>query len=104
MTTQPTGPQTGFEETLISTVRGLVPRRAVQVLDFARWLQTQSVDDDWLHENVSPEELTAEDSAWDQVYLENRETFRSMAREALEEYEAGATREMFVEDGKLSAR
>lgn len=104
MKTRSTGPQAGFEEALLNTVAGLPPHRAAQVLDFARWMRTQADADEQSAEDITPQELAAEDAAWDQVYLENRDMFRAMAREALEEYEAGETETMAIEDGKLSAR
>ena len=104
MTTQFTGLQVGFEEALLGAVRGLPPQRAVQVLDFARWLRTQSESDEWLVEDVTGDDLQAEDAHWDQFYAQNRHTFRAMAREAVEQYEAGETQEMTIEEGKLSAR
>lgn len=103
MTTQLTRLQVGFEEALLGAVRGLPPQRAVQVLDFARWLRTQAEPGESLTDDTT-EKLQVEEALWDQVYLENRETFRVMAREALEQYEAGETQEMFIRDGRLSAR
>jgi hypothetical protein len=96
--------QISFEEALLGTVRGLPPQRAVQVLDFARWLRTQSESDEWLVENRTMDDLQAEDAHWDQFYAQNRDTFRAMAREAVEQYEAGETQEMVIKEGKLSAQ
>jgi hypothetical protein len=103
MTTQFTGLLVGFEEALLGAVRSLPPQRAVQVLDFARWLRTQPGPGESPGDDAT-EHLQVEEALWDQVYLENRETFRMMAREALEEYDAGETQEMFIKDGRLSAR
>ena len=77
-------PPIGFENALLGAVRGLPPQRVVQVLDFARWLQTQP-DLSASFTDIEIEDLVAEDDLWDQFYLENRETFRAMAREALEQ-------------------
>ena len=104
MTTQSMDLQISFEEALLGTVRGLPPQRAVQVLDFARWLRTQSESDRGPVEDLAENDLQAEDAHWDQFYRQNRDTFRSMAREAVEQYEAGETQEMVIEEGKLSAR
>lgn len=104
MTTQSVDLQIGFEKALLGAVRGLPPQRALQVLDFARWLRTQSESDKWLVEDLAVDDLQAEDAHWDQFYAQNRDTFRAMAREAVEQYEAGETQEMIIEEGKLSAR
>jgi hypothetical protein len=82
--TQSTVIQVGIEEALLGVVRRLPPHRAVQVLDFARWLQTQPEPSLWLTD-IEIEDLAAQDDSWNQFYLENRETFRAMAREALEQ-------------------
>lgn len=104
MTTQTNDRQIGFEKALLGAVRGLSPQRAVQVLDFARWLRTQPAPDEWFDEDLTMDDLQAEDAHWDQFYAQNRDAFRVMAREAVEQYEAGETQEMVIEEGKLSAR
>lgn len=104
MTTQSRDLQVGFEEALLGEVRSLPPQRAVQVLDFARWLRTQSESEERLIGDLTVDNLQAEDAGWDQFYAQNRDTFRAMAREAVEQYEAGETQEMVIEEGELSAR
>jgi hypothetical protein len=93
-----------FEQALITIVRTLPPRRAAQVLDFARWLQTQPAPDKKFEEELTPDELEREEKAWEQVYMANRDHFREMAREALKDLEAGETLEMVIENGKIAAR
>lgn len=93
-----------FEQILIKTIRQLQPGRATEVLDFARWLEAQPTLDELLHEDVTPDELEQEEKAWEQAYLANREEFRAMARQALDDLDAGETLEMVIENGKLAAR
>ena len=93
-----------IEQTLINTIRTLHPQRMVQVLDFARWLQTQPNLDDIIDEELSEAELEAEDAAWELEYQANQEEFRAMARQALEEIESGETLGMVVKDGKIYPR
>lgn len=83
------------EKKLLELLRALPPQRVSQVLDFARWLQTQPLEDEDLAE------LETEDAAWEASYLENRETFRAMAQEALVEAETGATLDMVIEAGHI---
>ncbi|MBM3134032.1 MAG: hypothetical protein FJZ89_01840 [Chloroflexi bacterium] len=97
MAIQPTSQYATVEQALLKVLRALPPRRAAQVLDFARWLQTQPVPDEL-------SELELEEKSWEQFYLANRDHFRAMARQALDDLEAGETLEMVIEDGKVIAR
>lgn len=83
------------EKKLLEVLRALPPQRVNQVLDFARWLQTQPLEEEDLAE------LEAEDAAWEASYLENQETFRAMAQKALAEAEGGATLDMVIEAGRI---
>jgi hypothetical protein len=103
METQPILSSPTFEQALIKIVRALHPHRAAQVLDFARWLQTQPAPDK-KEEEITPDELECEEKAWEQTYLANRDHFRAMAKQALNDLEAGETMEMVVENGKIVAR
>jgi len=78
MTTQHVRQPASVESTLMDVVKTLHPRRAAQVLDFARWLKTQPAPDDELSHNATETEMELEEKAWEQVYLANRDTFRSM--------------------------
>jgi hypothetical protein len=93
-----------LERSLIHTLKTLHPRRAAEVLDFARWLQTQPVPDEPGNEVVTEQELEAEESAWEASYLANRDAFRAMAREALSELDAGETMEITLENGGIRPR
>ncbi len=77
---------------LIETVETLDDVRAMQVLDFARWLQTQPAASDM------------EETAWEEAYLRQKDAFRKMAEEALLEFEAGVTLEMTMEDDYIQIR
>jgi hypothetical protein len=92
------------ERLLLETVRGLSTQRVVQVLDFARWLHTQSISEEFLDENMTEAELEAEESSWQATFEANKDTFRAMAREALDELDAGETLEMVLVDGKIQPR
>ncbi len=100
METQTTWQVSPFEKTVLKTIRTLPDERARQVLDFARWLQTQPD----LSEEISEEELEAEESAWEEVYLTNQESFRAMAQQALGDLKTGNTLEMVIDKGKVTTR
>ena len=88
------------EQLLLEAVKALPPQRVNQVLDFARWLQTQPAPEDVENEDITE----AEEAAWQRTYLANREEFRSMARQALQDLDAGETLEMVIEDDKIYPR
>ena len=83
-----------IEQMLMETVHTLDSRRAAQVLDFARWLQTQSETD----------EDQAEEEAWETAYMQNKDEFRAMAQQALDDLDAGETLEMTIENGVILPR
>lgn len=90
-----------LEQALVRTIRTLHPRRVVEVLDFARWLQTQPAVDEFTAEMLTAEELEEEEKAWQAAYDANREEFRAMARDALNELDRGETLGMVVREGKI---
>lgn len=92
------------ERMLLETVRDLPSQRVAQVLDFARWLRTQSTADEFLDEDMTEIDLEAEEAAWQATYEANKESFRAMARQALSELDAGEAMEMVVVDGKIYPR
>lgn len=90
-----------LEKSLMETIRTLHPRRVAEVLDFARWLQTQPAVDEFTAETLTAAELEEEEKAWQAAYDANRDEFRALAREALSELDAGETMGMAVRDGKI---
>ena len=104
MTIQPAPQPAAWELALIDVVKTLPPRRAAQVLDFARWLQTQPAPDEELSDTADPIEIEREEKAWEQTYWANRDEFRAMARQALVDLDDGETLEMAIVDGKVTAR
>ena len=92
MTVQSSLQPTSLEQMLIAAVRQLTPERAVQVLDFARWLSTQN-----------QAELEQEEQDWENTYAANRATFRKLAEQALTELDDGQTVELKTQHGKLTS-
>ncbi len=85
--------QAAYEQTLLSIVRSLPPGRLVELLDFARFLQTLAND-------------PAEEK-WDQLLArpEAQRTMVDMAREAREDFRAGRTTDIGItKDGRLAPK
>lgn len=79
MTTQSARQPAALELALIDVVRTLPSRRVLQVLDFARWLQTQLAPDE---DHAAQAAMEQEEKTWEQAYMANRDDFRAMARQA----------------------
>jgi len=79
-----------YEQTLLSIARTLPPESALELIDFARFLQTQSQNDQ---------------DRWDQLFArpEAQLAMLDMAREAREDYHASRTTDIAItEDGRLA--
>lgn len=81
--------------------------RAVQVYEFARFLQSQPTypppimldDEDWLQD--SEETMAAEDARWEATYTRHHDRFAALAATAQAEIAAGSTKPMFANDGTV---
>ncbi len=104
MTTKSAHLPASLERTLLDVVRALPSGRALQVLDFARWLQTQLSPEENEGSKTAHAELEREEKVWEQTYNANRDDFRAMARQALSDLDTGETLEMVIADGKVKAR
>lgn len=103
MESQATSPAETTLQTLIRIVRTLPTERVSQVVDFARFIQLQTLTDtSELDQEETEEEIRASEEKWDQLLArpEAQSVLLAMANEAIEEYRAGRTTEMiFTEDG-----
>lgn len=93
-----------YEQTLVSIVRSLSPSRAAQLVDFARFLEAQSLADE-LATGESTDEIEAENVQWDALLAsdEAQSLLERLAEEALAEHRAGRTRPMiFTDDGQIA--
>jgi hypothetical protein len=91
-----------LERAIVEVVKVLPTWQAVQVLDYARWLQTQpagiKLDDE------AQRALELEERSWTRAYEAKRAEYRQMAHQALADLANGDTRLMVVDNGKLEAR
>ena len=99
-----------YEQTVINIIRNLPPERILQLIDFARFLEFQSVHkngDDPLdkEETETEEEIRTSEEKWDELFdkPEAKRAMREMAHEALEDYRAGRTTDLAItKDGRLA--
>ena len=107
METQTVSKPVTSEQKLIGIIRRLPPERVSQVIDFAQFLefQTTRTDEGVLDEEMSEEEISAENARWDALLATDasQHLLEKMADAALAEIQAGHARPMvFTEDGEIA--
>jgi len=69
-----------YEQALISIVRTLPVERVVQVLDYARYIQSQTIEDLGLMDEDEPdEEILADEAHWDAQFAATQDGLEKMA-------------------------
>ena len=93
-----------YEQALISIVRTLPLERIVQILDYARYIQSQTVEDfGFLDDDETEEEILADEALWDAQFAATQDDLKKMADKVRAEIRAGRTMPMvFTKDGKLA--
>jgi hypothetical protein len=105
METQTVSKPAANEQKLVEIIRRLPPERVSEVVDFAQSLEFQSARKGVQEEEVSEEEISAENARWDALLAtnESQRLLEKMADEALAEMQAGRARPMvFTEDGEIA--
>ena len=95
-----------YEQALLSIVRTLPMERIVQILDFARYVQSQTLEDFGFSDDDAPEEeIQADEMRWDAQFLATQEGLKKMADRVLADIRAGHTMPMvFTKDGEIAPR
>jgi hypothetical protein len=105
MTVQANPELATYERVLVKVVRALPPNRAAQLVDFARFLEAQTLADHLAQqESAAFEEILADNAKWDALFAteQSQQLLEKMADEALAEHRAGKTRSMkFTNDGRI---
>ena len=93
-----------YEQALISIVRTLPAERIVQILDYARYIQSQTIEDfGFLDDDETEEEILADEARWDAQFAATQDDLKKMADKVRAEIRAGRTMPMvFTKDGKLA--
>ena len=88
-----------YEQILINTMRILPSERVEQLVDFARFLQAQSLSDQLMQEENSAA-VAADNARWDALLATNQsqDLLEKLADEALAEYRAGKAQPMRFDD------
>ena len=108
MATQTERPSTtsDYEQALASIVRSLPIERIVQILDFARYIQSQTMEDFGFSDDDVPEdEIDADEMRWDAQFAATQEGLEKMAHRVLAHIRAKRTKPMvFTKDGQISPK
>lgn len=88
-----------YERILINTIRFLPRNRAEQLVDFARFLEAQSLAEALVQEE-GVEDIAAENARWDALLSTNKaqDLMEKMASEALAEQRDGQTKLLIFND------
>ncbi len=96
-------PDLEYEDTLLHIFRALPPQRAEQLLDFARFLESQRLAEDLFGEEDEAG-VEGDDARWDALLAsaEGQTLLDQLTEEALAEHRAGKTRPMaFDDEGRI---
>lgn len=85
-----------IDHQLLTIARSLPPSRAAQLVDFARFLEAQSLAESMEWQDESVDEIEADNARWDALLAtdESQALLERLADEALVELHAGKTRPM----------
>lgn len=92
-----------YEQILVAIVRTLPPQRAEQLVDFARFLEAQRLNEE-LTQGESIETIEADNEQWNQLLATDKAQtlLTQLASEALKEHRAGKTRPLAFNEGRIA--
>ena len=91
------------EQSLIDIVRTLPIERVIQVLDYARYIQSQAIEDfRFLDEDETEEEILADEAHWEAQFAATQDGLNKMAEQVRAEIRAGRTTPMVFKDEGLA--
>jgi hypothetical protein len=93
-----------YEQALLRIVRTLPIERVVQILDYARYIESQAVEDfEILHDDETKEEIIVDEARWDAQFAATQDAMKKMAEKVREDIRAGRTSKMvFKKDGRIA--
>jgi hypothetical protein len=104
MTTQTIADASIYEQTLVSIIRTLPLEQVIQILTYARYVQTQTLDDFALVDEETAEAIAADEAHWDAQFAATQAGLKQMAANVRAEIQAGKTKPMvFTKDGRIMA-
>ena len=94
------------EQTLVDIVRALPIERVVQIIDYARYIQSQTIKDfGFLDDDETEEEILADAARWDAQFAATQDGLEKMADKVRADIRAGRTMPMvFTKDGRVAPK
>ncbi len=95
--------QSAYEQALLTIVQTLPVERVLQILDYARYVQTQTKEDfGFLDGDETEEEVVADEALWDTQFANSQDGLKRMANKVRADISAGRTARMvFTKDGSI---
>jgi len=95
MEKQTTSQPSLYEQALINIARKLPVERVVQILDYARYIQSQTIEDfGFLNDDETEEEILVDEACWDAQFAATPDGLKKMADKVREDIQAGRTMPM----------
>jgi hypothetical protein len=89
-----------YEEILMNIVRSLPAERVIQILDYTRYIQSQS--DKLITEDETEEEIIADEEHWNSQFAATRDGLKKMADKVRSDIRAGRSMPMvFTKEGRI---
>jgi len=104
MEIQPALQLSAYEQALIRIVRTLPVERVVQILDYARYIQSKTNEDfGFLDDDETEEEILADEARWDAQFAATQDGLKKMADKVRADIRAGGTMPLtFTKDGRIA--
>jgi hypothetical protein len=89
-----------YEEILMNIVRSLPAERVIQILDYARYIQ--SLTDKLITEDETEEEIIADEEHWNSQFAATQDGLKKMADKVRSDIHAGRSMPMvFTKEGEI---
>ncbi len=98
----PASVQSSYEQELIQIVHNLPVERIIQIIDFARYIQSQTIEDFINLDDECEEDILADEAQWETQFAATQDGLKRMADRVRVEIQAGRTQSMkFKKNGGL---
>ena len=93
-----------YERALVNIVRTLPIERIVQVLDYARYVKSQTIEDfGFLSDDETEQDILADEAHWDAQFAATQDDLKKMADKVRADIRAERTMPMvFTKDGEIA--
>ncbi|MFZ2632016.1 MAG: hypothetical protein WAX48_10595 [Desulfosalsimonadaceae bacterium] len=95
--------QISYEQELIKIIHRLPVERIAQIVDFARYIQSQTGEDCVILDDECEEEILADEAHWDTQFAGSQDGLKRMAELVRSEIRSGHMKSMiFTKNGRMT--